>query len=126
MFIADSEEKLQNIITTVTVEITVESENKGLRLNAKKTECMVILKQSDFPVCNILCKGERIKQVDTFKYLGFTITPDARWDTAIKKRIALSKDTFTKMKSIFTNRNIKVYTKINTLKAYIIMVHPYV
>ena len=37
----------------------------------------------------------------------------------MKKRIALSKETFTKMKSIFTNRNIKVYTKINTLKAYI-------
>ena len=27
-----------------------------------------------------------------FKYLGFTITPDARCDTKIKKRIALSKD----------------------------------
>ena len=112
---ADSEEKLQNILTT----ITVESENKGLQLNAKKTECMVISKQSDIPVCNILCKGERIKQVDTFKYFGFTITPDARCDTEIKKRIDLSKDTFTKMKSIFTNRNIKAYTKINTLKAYI-------
>ena len=46
-------------------------------------------------------------------YLGFTITPDARCDTEIKKRVALSKDTFTKMKSIFTNRNIKIYTKIN-------------
>ena len=66
-----------------------------------------------------LQKKNRIKQVDTFKYFGFTITPDARCDTEIKKRIALSKDTFTKMKSIFTNRNIKVYTKINTLKAYI-------
>ena len=80
---------------------------------------MVISKQSDIPVCNILCKGERIKQVGTFKYLGFTITPDDRCDTEIKKRIALSKDTFTKTKSIFTNRNIRIYTKINTLKAYI-------
>ena len=80
---------------------------------------MVISKQSDIPVCNILCKGESIKQVDTFKYLGFTITPDARCDTEIKKRITLSEDTFNKMKSIFTNRNIKVYTKIKTLKAYI-------
>ena len=35
----------------------------------------------------------------------------------IKIKIALSKDTFTKMRSIFTNRNI--YTKINTLKAHI-------
>ena len=36
-----------------------------------------------------------------------------------KEKIALSKDTFTKMKSIFINRYIKVYTKINTLKAYL-------
>ena len=42
MLIADSEEKLQNILTIVTVE----SENKGLQLNAKKTECMVISKQT--------------------------------------------------------------------------------
>ena len=80
---------------------------------------MVISKQSEIPVSNIFCKVERIKQVGTFKYLGFTITPDARFDTEIKKRIALSKDTFTRMKSIFTNRNIRIYTKINTLKAYI-------
>ena len=38
VLIADSEEKLQKILTTVTVE----SENKGFQLNAKKTECMVI------------------------------------------------------------------------------------
>ena len=75
--------------------------------------------QSDIPVCNILCKGYRIKQDNTFKYLVFTVTPDARCKTEMKKRIALSKDTFTKINSIFTNRHIKVYTKINTLKAYI-------
>ena len=72
MLIADSEEKLQNVLTTVTVK----SENEGLQLNAKKTECMVISKQSDISVCNILCKGKILKQVDNFIYLGFTITPD--------------------------------------------------
>ena len=71
---------------------------KGLQLNAKKTECMVMSKQSDIPVCNIPCKGERIKQVGTFKYSGFTITPDARCDTEIKKRIALSQDKISKLK----------------------------
>ena len=98
--------------------VTTESENKGLQLNAKTTECMVISKLSDIPVFNIICKGERIKQVGTFKYLGFTITPDARCNTEIKKRIALSKDTFSEMKSIFINRNIRSYTKISTQKAY--------
>ena len=119
MLIADPEEKLQNILTTVTVE----GENKGRQLNAKKTEYMVISKQSDIPVRNILCNGERIKQVDTFKYLGFTRTQDTRCDTEMNENIALSKDTFTKMKFIFTNRNIKVYTKINTLKAFCIDVN---
>ena len=56
VLIAGSEEKLQNVFTTATIE----SENKGLQLNANKTECMVISKQSDISVCNILCKGERI------------------------------------------------------------------
>ena len=37
----------------------------------------------------------------------------------MKKRIALSKDTFNKTKSIFTNINIRIYTKNDTLKAYI-------
>ena len=38
--------------------------------------------------------------------------------TQRKRRIALSKDTFTKMKYIFTNRNIKIYSKTKTLNAY--------
>ena len=113
VLIADSEEKLQNILTTVKVD----SENKGLKLNAKKTDCMVISKQSDIPVCNILCKGEnKTSLVGTFKYLGFTITSDATCDTEIRKRLALSNTTITKMKSIFTNRDIRIYTKIEDLK----------
>ena len=52
VIIAYLQEKLQNILTTVTIK----SENKGLQLNSEKTECMVILKKSEIPVCNILCK----------------------------------------------------------------------
>ena len=115
ILIADSEEKLQDIVTTVTKE----SENKGLQLNAKKTECMVISKRPDSPICNVSCKGKRIQQVNTFRYLGFTITPNAKCAFEIKKRIALSKDTFTNKKTIFTNRNIKLNTKFNTMKAYV-------
>ena len=58
--------------------------------------------------------------------MAFTVSPDVRCNTEIKKRIALSIDTFTKIKSIFTKRNIKVYTKINTLKAYILSILLYV
>ena len=115
VLIADSEQKLQSLLTTASVK----SEEKGLQLNAKKTECMVVSKKPNAPTCNISCKGVEIKQVKTFKYLGYTITQDARSDSEVKKRIAMAKDTFCKMKSIFTNRNINSFTKIDTLKTYI-------
>ena len=79
---------------------------------------MVISKRPDTPIRNVSCKGQRIQQVNTFKYLGFTIIPDAKWDFK-KKSIALLKDTFTKMKTIFTNRNIRLNTKFSTIKAYV-------
>ena len=44
VLMADSVEKSLNILTIVSVE----SENKGLQLNAKKTECMVISKKPEF------------------------------------------------------------------------------
>ena len=71
------------------------------------------------PICNISCSGEKIKQVKSFKYLGCTITQTAKSDAEIKKRIAMAKETFRKMKMIFTNRNIAINTKSNTLKAYV-------
>ena len=46
VLIADSEEKLQSILQTVTDA----SEEKGLQLNAKKTECMVISKKKGEPI----------------------------------------------------------------------------
>ncbi|GFN90939.1 catenin (cadherin-associated protein), alpha 3 [Plakobranchus ocellatus] len=87
VLIANSEEKLQKILTTVPGE----SEKKGLHLNAKKRKCMVISKKAVTPECNIACKGERIRQVNTFKNLGCTVIPDGKCDTEIKKRIGQAK-----------------------------------
>ena len=52
--IADSEESLQDILTTVTVE----SENKGLQLNAKKTECMSSQNSQTFQYVRLFAKGK--------------------------------------------------------------------
>ncbi|GFN76775.1 collectin-11 [Plakobranchus ocellatus] len=50
----------------------------GLSLNVKKTEYMVISKKFSNPKCNLVSKGEKIKQVTKFKYLGYLITSDGR------------------------------------------------
>ncbi|GFN78106.1 RNA-directed DNA polymerase from mobile element jockey-like [Plakobranchus ocellatus] len=62
-----------------------------------------------------ICRGVRGKN-KTSSHFGLH---NNRCGTEIQKRNALSKDTFTKMKPIFTNRNIRSTTKINTMKAYI-------
>ncbi|GFO49978.1 aspartate--tRNA ligase, cytoplasmic [Plakobranchus ocellatus] len=76
---------------------------------------MVISKKSSNPKCNLISKGEEIKQVTKFKYLGYLITSDGRCTSEISKRIAMAKDTFQKMKPILANRNISMMTKIKEL-----------
>ena len=70
------------------------------------------------PMYNISHKGEKL-HFKAFKYQVVTTTPDARCDTGIKKLIAISKDVFTKMKSLLTNGNISLTTEIYTLKAHV-------
>ena len=113
--IAGSQEDLQKLLNTVVAE----SERMGLSLNVKKTECMVVSKKSVIPICKIKSQGEEIKQVEKFKYLGYVLTSDGRCDTEIKKRIAIAKDSFSKMKPILSNRNITMDTKLRVLKAYV-------
>jgi len=115
VLIADSEKQLQKILSVVSKE----SKKRGLDLNAKKTECMVVSKKEQIPACNINCEGEKIKQVDKFKYLGFMVTPDGRCDTEIQKRIAIAKNTFNKMSSLLKNRNISMDTKMRIIKSYV-------
>ena len=80
---------------------------------------MVISKKSTNPKCNLFSKGEQIKQVTKFKYLGYMITSDGRCTSEIRKRIGMAKDAFQKMKPILTNRNITIVTKIRVLKTYV-------
>ena len=92
--IAGSEEELQSLLD----KIVTESEQKGLFLNVKKTECMVVSKKAINPICDLKSKGENIKQVQKFKYLGYMITSDGRCSTEIKRRMAIAKDSFNKMR----------------------------
>ncbi|GFN87873.1 endonuclease-reverse transcriptase [Plakobranchus ocellatus] len=115
VLIAESGKQLQKLLNTVVLE----SDRMGLSLNVKKTECMVISKKSSSPKCNLVSKGEKMKQVTKFKYLGYLITSDGRCTSEISKRIAMAKDTFQKMKPILANRNIGMATKMRVIKTYV-------
>ena len=96
-----------------------ESRAKGLELNNKKTEVMVISRKLQTLSCKIKVQDKELRQVDKFKYLGTTITSDGRSNTEIKTRITQAKIQFQKMKAILTNRKLSIQTRKRVLQCYI-------
>ena len=95
-----------------------ESERKGLSLNCKKTECLVVSKKES-PTCVLKVKGQTIKQVSSFNYLGSLITEDTRCVQEVKRRIALAKSTFSKLDKILKNSALSIKTRIRVLNCYV-------
>src|SRR5438034_10911975 len=79
---------------------------------------MVMSKYENNRDSRITLKGNPIKQVENFKYLGTWIINDGKCDKEIKSRIAMAKDTFYKLTNIFLNRNIRLSKKLNVLNTY--------
>ena len=88
--IAESAQGLQQIVDVVKSE----SLKRGLKMNIKKTKTMVIIREPENPQVDIKVDGTTLEQVQTFKYLGQTITSDGRSDTAIRQRIEIARQTF--------------------------------
>ena len=97
VLIVDSEENLQRLL-----DITIEmSKEMGLTLNVKKIECMVISKKAIAPSCNLQSRGQQIKLVKKFKYLGYMITSDGKCITEIKKKNSNSQGCFSKIEHYY-------------------------
>ena len=106
--IAEPQEKLQALLN----KVVEESEKKGMTINCKKTECMVIRKRKDVANCELNTGNNVIKKVRKFNYLGSLITEDGRSDMEIKRRIGIAKDTFMKMDEFLKDRKLSIETKI--------------
>ena len=91
--LAESQEDLQRLLDVVVAE----SERKGLSINCKKTESMVISKKKEAPKCNLKVKDKIIKQVSAFNYLGSTMTENSMCVSEVKRWIALAKSAFSKL-----------------------------
>ena len=114
--IAENQKDLQNLLNVVKNE----SRKKGLDLNSKKTEVMVISKRTT-PECKIFVDRTKVKQKQSFKYLGMRVTQDGRSLSEVNTRIAQAKIVFKIMKSILTNKNmsISMATRQRVLQCYV-------
>ncbi|GFO39519.1 retrovirus-related pol polyprotein from type-1 retrotransposable element r2 [Plakobranchus ocellatus] len=72
VLIAENKEDLQKLLNIVEEE----SRKKGLELNSKKTEVMVISRKQESPKCDIFINEVKLKQREKFKYLGTIISND--------------------------------------------------
>ena len=66
-------------------------EEMGLRVNKKKTECMLMSKRNT-PAFKIRIGNEIIKQVDKFYYIGSMVTIDGICENEIRQRPGIAKN----------------------------------
>ncbi|GFO08712.1 endonuclease-reverse transcriptase [Plakobranchus ocellatus] len=115
VLIAENKEDLQKLLNIVEEG----SRKKGLELNSKKTEVMVISRKQESPKCDIFINEVKLKQTEKFKYLGTIISNDGKTNREISARTAQAKINFQKMKTILTNKHISIETRKRALQCYI-------
>ena len=86
---------------------------------------MVVTKKRDIPTCNIWVHTTKIKQVNWFSYLGSLITAGSRCDKEIKRRIVMSRETFSKLKKILCNPKITMPTRLRVRECYVLAILKY-
>ena len=109
--ISDSKEKLQHLFNI----IAKENKEKGLCIYIKKTEHMIISKRKTSSTCKIYIHGKRIREVESFYCLGSTVTSLGKCDEDIKEKVALAKDSFTKISNILKSGKLSMETKLRFL-----------
>lgn len=85
--LADSVTRLQRLLAVAVNE----SDNRGPKVNIKKTFTMVISKAKMPPKCSIFINGKVVEQDESFSYLGSLVTSDWKSDHDIKQRTGKAK-----------------------------------
>ena len=85
----------------------------GLRLNVKKTKMMVIGGSTDPFYSN----GEEIEQVEEFVYLGSRVVRSSKSLPEVKRRLAIARDTVSKLTPIWRCPQIPKRLKLRLLQA---------
>ena len=97
---AESEEELKSHL----MEVKVESEKVGLKLNIQKTKIM-----ASGPITSWEIDGQTVETVAIF--LGSKITADGDCSHEIKRHLLLGRKVMTNLDSILKNRDITLSTK---------------
>ena len=117
-FMAESEEKLKNLL----MKVKEESENIALELNIQKTKIMASSLITSWQI-----DGETMETVADFIifFFGLHITADGDWNHEIKRSQLLGRKGMTKLQNILKHREITLLTKAHLIKAIVFPVVMY-
>ena len=115
VLIADSEKKLQALMN----KLKDECESKGLRINVDKTNTLTVTMSKEKVEVKIEMGETEVKQVESFVYLGSTITNQGNSEREIVKRIGLAKKAFGNMDKMLKNLSMSIKFRVRILKCYV-------
>lgn len=115
VILASSIEELQQIMERVNVA----SEEYGISLNFSKTKWMLISKRQQPPPQQLRIQNQLINQVESYIYLGTTVTAEWMQSTEIRARIEQARAAFNNMKRLFTSKDLSLPLKIRLVKCYV-------
>ena len=98
----ESEEELKSL----SMEVKVESEKVGLKLNIQKMKIM-----ASGPITSWEIDGETVETVTDFIFGGSKITADGDCSHEIKRHLLLERKVMTNLDSILESRDITLPTK---------------
>ena len=113
---AESKKELKNLL----MNVKVESEKAGLKLNIQKTKIM-----ASGPITSWQIHGETMETVSDFILLGSQITADGDCSHEIKRHLLLGRNVMTNLDSILKSRDIILPTKVRLVKAMVFPVVMY-
>ena len=115
VFVANSEESLQRMMDS----FEAATKSFGVIINTKKTEVMSL---SYSPIISpITVNDTPLANVQSFKYLGSTVTSDCSIDKELDNRIQCASSSFGRLwKRLWSSHDIKVTTKIAVYNAVVL------
>jgi len=97
--VASSEKGLQELMDNIN-RVT---QKYGMKINVTKTKVMFIARQGGRKV-KYLIDGQKVEQLNHFKYLGFDILEDGYCEKDVRCRIATANKAFIEKKTLLTSK----------------------
>ena len=117
-FVAHTEDDIQDLMDRFAASCTA----FGLKISLKKTKVMFTPAPGEpYIEPNIMVHGTRLDVVDTFVYLGSTLSRDGSLDAKIHLRIQKASVAFGKLRErVWADRHITYNTKISVYRSCVI------